>query len=74
MIIKVENTVPWKYVIEYLNGEEMFGTYCEKELKKINQTEFIVEKAKENAIDYMSNGNVIIIHLIDGLIKKDIIT
>ena len=43
--ITVENTVPWKYVIEYLNGEEMFGTYCEKELKKINQTEFIVEKA-----------------------------
>ena len=45
MIIKVENTVPWTYVIEYLNGEKMFGSYCEKELKKINQTEFIVEKA-----------------------------
>ena len=26
------NTVPWTYVINYLNGAEIIGTFCEKEL------------------------------------------
>ena len=34
----VKNTVPWRYVISDLNGEEIFGTLFEKELqKKINK-------------------------------------
>ena len=33
----VKNTVPWTYVINNLNGEEIFGTFYEKELQKTNQ-------------------------------------
>ena len=34
VIKKVKNTVSWVYVINYLNGEEIIGTFNEKELKK----------------------------------------
>ena len=44
MIIKVKNTVPWTYIISDLNGEEIDGTFYEKEFQKTNQTEFRVEK------------------------------
>ena len=33
----------WAYVISDLNGEEIVGTFDEKELQKTNQTEFRVE-------------------------------
>ena len=32
VIEKVKNTVPWTYVINDLHGEEVIGTFCEKEL------------------------------------------
>ena len=41
---KVKNTVPWKYVIIDLNGEEIHGTFYEKELQKTNQQKFRIEK------------------------------
>ena len=44
IIKKVKNTVPQTYVINDLNGEEMSGTFYEKELQKINQQEFRIEK------------------------------
>ena len=31
VIIKVENTVPWKYAINDINGEEIIGVLYEKE-------------------------------------------
>ena len=34
VIKKVKNTVPWTYVINDLNGEEIVGTFYEKELQK----------------------------------------
>ena len=34
VIKKVKNTVPWTYVIIDLNGEEITGTFYEKELQK----------------------------------------
>ena len=37
----------WTYVIEESNGEEIFGTFQEKELKKINKTETRVEKINQ---------------------------
>ena len=40
VVSKTENTVPWTYIINYLNGEEIIGTFCEKELQKTNQKEF----------------------------------
>ena len=36
--------MPWTYVISDLNGEEIMGTFYEKELQEINQTEFRVKK------------------------------
>ena len=44
VVKKVKNTVPWKYVINDLNGEEIIGTFFEKELQKTNQKEFRIEK------------------------------
>ena len=44
VIKKNKNTVPWTYVIDDLNGEEITGTFYEKELQKIDQQEFRIEK------------------------------
>ena len=44
VIKKVKNTVPWTYVINDLNDEEINGTFYEKELQKTNQEEFRIEK------------------------------
>ena len=44
VIKKVKNTVPWTYVINDLNGEEIIGSFYEKELQKANQKEFRIEK------------------------------
>ena len=44
VIKKVKNTVPWTYVIDDLNGEEIIGTFYEKELQKTNQEELRIEK------------------------------
>ena len=44
IIKKIKNTVPWTYVISDLNGEEIVGSFYEKELQKTNQREFIIEK------------------------------
>ena len=44
VIKEVKNTVPWTYVINDLNGEEIIGTFYEKELQKTNQKEFRIGK------------------------------
>ena len=44
IISKIENTVPWTYIINDLNSEEITGTFYEKELQKTNQKEFRIEK------------------------------
>ena len=43
VIKKVKNTDPWTYVINDLNGEDIIGTFYEKELQKITQEEFRIE-------------------------------
>ena len=43
VIKKVKNTVPWTFVINDLNGEEITGTFYEKELQK--KKTFRIEKA-----------------------------
>ena len=45
VVNKTKNTVLWTYVINDLNGEEITGTFYEKELQKTNQKEFRIEKA-----------------------------
>ena len=44
VVNKIKSTVPWRYVINDLNGEEIIGTFFEKELQKTNQKEFRIEK------------------------------
>ena len=44
IIKKVKNTIPWIYVINDLNGEEIIGTFYEEDLQKTNQEEFRIEK------------------------------
>ena len=51
VIKKVKNTVPWTYVINDLNGEEIIGTFYEKELQKTNQHEFRIEKVMKEKGD-----------------------
>ena len=56
VIQKFKNAVPWTYVINDLNGEEIIGTFYEKELQKTNQQEFRTESIiKKKEINYMSN-------------------
>ena len=43
VIKKNKKTVAWTYVINDLNGEEITGTFYEKELQKIGQQEFRIE-------------------------------
>ena len=40
VINKIKNTVLWTYVINDLNGEEIIGTFYEKELQGTRQNEF----------------------------------
>ena len=40
----LKDKVPWKYVINDLNGEEIIRSFYEKELQKTNQQEFRIEK------------------------------
>ena len=51
VIKKVKNTVPWTYVIDDLNGEEIIGTFYEKELRKTNQKELGIEKVIKRKSD-----------------------
>ena len=44
VVSKIKNTVPWTYVVSDLNGEEITGSFYEKELQKTNQKEFRIEK------------------------------
>ena len=44
VIRKVKNTVPWTYVANDANGDEIIRTFYEKELQKTNQKEFRIEK------------------------------
>ena len=44
VINKIKNTVPWTYAISDLNGEEITGSFYEKELQKTSQEKFRIEK------------------------------
>ena len=68
---KVKSTVSWTYIISDLNGEDIFGTFCEKELQMTNQGLFIDAKViKRKGVNYISNGKDMMIYFIVGLIKK----
>ena len=54
MIKNVKNTVPWTYAISDLKGEEIIGTFYEKELQKTNQQEFRIEKVIKKKSDRLN--------------------
>ena len=55
MIKEVKNTVPWAYVINDLNGEEIIETFYEKRLQKSRQQKVSIERLikKKETIDQM---------------------
>ena len=55
VVSKIRYTVPWKYVINDLNGEEITGTFYEEELQKTNQQDFRIEKVIKRKGDKLYN-------------------
>ena len=51
IISKITNTVPQTYVLNDLDGEEIIGTFYEKDLQATNQQEFRVEKVIKRKFD-----------------------
>ena len=54
VINKVQNTVPWTYLINDLNGEEIKGSFYEKELQKTDQKEFRIAKVIKKKANKLS--------------------
>ena len=63
VIRKVNNTVPLAYVINDFYGEEIVGTFYQKEKWKIIRIEKVI---KRKDLNYMLNGKNMIIRLIAG--------
>ena len=71
IVNEIKNTVPLTYTISDLNGEQIIGTFHEKESQEANSKEFRIEKVlKGKVIGCMLNGKCRIIILIVGLIEK----
>ena len=51
VVSKIKNTVPWKYVVSGLNGEEITGSFYKKELEKTSQEGFRIEKVLKRKDD-----------------------
>ena len=67
IINKVQSTVPWTYLINDLNGEEIKGSFYEKELQKTDKKEFKIEKViKKKEVNCTLNGKAMIILSIVG--------
>ena len=48
---KIKNTVPWTYVTNDLNAEEIIGSFYEKETQRTNQKEFRIERVIKRKSD-----------------------
>ena len=70
VINKMKNTVPWTYDISDLNGEEITGSFYEKELQKTSQEKFTIENYLKEKNDKFYVKWSMIIALIVELIKK----
>ena len=51
IVSKIKSTVPWTYVINDLNGEDIIETFFGKQLKKTNQKEFTIGKVTKRKVD-----------------------
>ena len=64
IVSKTNNTVPWTYVVNGLIGEEITGSFYEKELQKASQEKFRIEKgdklyAKWKEYDNRFNNSIV---------------
>ena len=50
VVSKIKNTIPWKYIINDLNGEEITESFY-KDLEKTSQEKFRIEKALKRKCD-----------------------
>ena len=80
MIKKVKSTVPFTYVTNELNGEEIIGTFYEIELQKNNQQELRIEKVTKRKGDklYVKWKGLIVPVLVDlsklsDVVKNDVV-
>ena len=48
-----------KYLVKYLHGKEVVGTFYEKELQKTNQKRFRVKNIIKKTGDQFLNGKII---------------
>ena len=48
LLKKIKNTVPWKYVLNDLNGKVIIGTFYGNKLQKTKQNEFRIAKIIKN--------------------------
>ena len=44
VVIGIKNTVPWTYVVSDLKGEEITGSFYEKDLQKTSQEKCRIEQ------------------------------
>ena len=51
VVSKIKNTVPWTYVVNELNGEEITGSFYESELQKTTQQKSRIEKVLKRKSD-----------------------
>ena len=71
LVSEIENTVPWTYVVSDLNGEDINGSFYEKEFQKTGQEKSGIKKVLKREVDKLHvKWKDIIIVLIVGLIKK----
>ena len=57
VIKKVKNTVPWTYVINDLNGDDIIGTFYEKELQRTRIEKVIKRKGDKLYVKWKDNDN-----------------
>ena len=55
VVSKIKNTLPWTYVINDLNGEDILGTVYEKEFQKTNRIEKVI-KTKSDKLYVKGKG------------------
>ena len=53
VISKIKNTVPWTFLINDLNGEEITGSFYETKLQKTSQEIFRIEKVLKRKGDQL---------------------
>ena len=71
VIKKVNNTVPYAILLVILMEEKLLKSFVEKNYKKqIKKSLELKKQSREEVITNISNEEVMIIHLIVGLIKK----